>query len=69
MRTEGEHAEAKQTQRETELSSSHAFPSVDDDDDDTFPTEDSIGTLALLFFLGVIEWFLRFHRFTRALLS
>ena len=68
MRTEGERAEVKQTRRETELPSSHAFLSVDDDDD-TFPTEDSIGTLALLFFLGVIECFLRFHRFARALLS
>jgi hypothetical protein len=68
MRAEGERAEAKQARRETELPSSHAFPSVDDDDD-TFPTEDSIGTLALLFFLGVIECFLRFHRLARALLS
>jgi len=67
MRAEGERAEAKQTWSETELPSSHAFPSVDDDD--TFPTEDSLGTLALLFFLGVIECFLRFHRFARALLS
>jgi hypothetical protein len=67
MRAEGERAAAKQTRSEAEPSSGHAFPSVVDDD--TFSAEDSLGTLALLFFLGVIECFLRFHRFARALLS
>jgi len=49
MRAKGKRAEAKQTWSETEVPSSHAFPSVDDDD--TFPTDDSLGTLVLRFCL------------------
>ena len=51
MRAEDERAEVKQTRSETELPSSHAFPSADDDD--TFPTEDSLGTLDLPILLWV----------------
>ncbi len=48
MRVEGGRIdEAKQTWSETELPSSHAFPSADDD---TFPIEDNHGKLTLLFF-------------------
>jgi hypothetical protein len=56
-----QYAEAQQARSETELPSSHTFPSVDDD---TFPVEDSHGILALFFpSSSVIECFPRIHRF------